>query len=141
MNIIIQSNLITPDMLRTIANNLEETWLTRGYSPAKYQILSDKEALWELYEDIERNADTARDELDDVVIWLLWLNDLYDIAIKELDEKFPTENIRAYFDGIKEYHGLIVPHANEARDVVVAINTEIDHEYKYSDLPTYSVIT
>ncbi len=141
MNIIIQSNLITPDMLRTIANNLEETWLMRGYSPAKYQILSDKETLSELYEDIEYIADTARDELDDVVIWLRGLNDLYDIAIKELDTKFPTENIKAYFDDIKEYHKLIVPHANEARDVVVAINKAIDPEYKFVDLPTYTVIT
>jgi hypothetical protein len=141
MNIIIQSNRITPDMLRTIANNLEETWLTRGYSQAKYQILSDKETLSELCEYIQYDADTARDELDDVVIWLRGLNDLYDIAIKELEEKFPTENIKAYFEDIKEYHKLIVPHANEARDVVIAINTTIDPEYQYSNLPTYTVIT
>ncbi len=126
MNLIIQTQNITPDMLREIADNLEATWLHRWHSPARYQILSDKEALWELYKEIER---------------LRWLDDLYDIAIKELETKFPTENIKAYFEDIKEYHELIVQHANEARKVVVAINKEIDLEYKFVDLPAYSVIT
>lgn len=141
MNLVIQSQYITPDMFREIAKNIEDTSLTHGKSPARYQILSDKETLWKLYEDIECNADTARDELDDVVIGLQWLDRLYDTTIKELEKKFPTENIRAYFEDIKEYHGLIVPHADKARDMVVSINTEIDPEYKYSDLPTYTVIT
>lgn len=138
----IDSPHITPGILRAIANEIEKTWLDTWRYPYPYKILSKpKEILSELYPDIETQADTARDELDDVVIWLRGLGELHTMAIKELERKFPKENIKEFFKDIQEYHSLIVPHANEARGAVISINLSIDSEYRYIDLPNCSAIT
>jgi len=92
--------------------------------------------------DIKCESDSARDELDDVVIWLRWLNDLMDIALHNLSEKFPNENIEWYFTDMIEYHKLIVKHADEARESVVSICTAIDPAYEFTKVPThYTVIS
>lgn len=92
--------------------------------------------------DIEYESDNARDELDDVVIWLRWLDDLIDIVLHNLSEKFPNENIEWYFTEMLDYHKLIVKHADEARNSVVSICTAIDPAYEFTKVPThYTVIS
>jgi len=139
----IDTSQVTPQILRDIANVYESTGLEQSKTPIKYTIWSEKDITKELHEDIEESADSARSELDDVVIWLNGLTDLYDIAITELETKFSWTdiNLELIFRDIKEYHALIVKHAVEARKEVVSINTTIDPAYWFTALPKYTVIS
>lgn len=137
----IDTNTITPEVLREVANIYESTGLQKHKAPIKYSFGSIKDILNDHYEDIEIEADDARSELDDVVIWLQGLPDLIKQAIKEIETTNPTINISAFFDDSLEYITLISKHANDARKSAVAVNTTIDPEYKYTELPDYTAIT
>lgn len=133
---------ITPPILREVADIYETTGVEHHKAPIKYNInQSPKDILDEHYEDIENDADDARSELDDVVIWLQGLPDLIKQAIKEIETANPTLNISAFFDDSLEYITLISKHAIDARNAVVTINTCIDPEYQYTKLPDYTTIT
>lgn len=133
---------ITPSILREVANIIEVTWLEHHTAPIRYNLnQTPKDILDDHYDTIENDADTARDELNDVVIWLKWLYDFFDEAIDQLQKKYPEDNIEWYFNDMKEYHGLITTHANDARKAVININIAIDPNYPCVDLPKYTAIT
>lgn len=133
---------ITPAILRQVADIFETTGVEHHKAPIKYNIWqTPKDILDDHYEDIENDADTARDELNDVVIWLTGLAKFFDEAIDQLQKKYPEDNIEWYFNDIKEYHGLITTHANDARQAVIDINLAIDPEYSYTELPEYTAIS
>lgn len=133
---------ITPSILREVADIYETTGVEHHKSPIKYNIWqTPKDILDDHYEDIENDADTARDELNDVVIWLKGLSDFFDEAIEQLNTKYPNDNIEWYFNDIKEYHTIISKHANDARKAVIDINLAIDPNYPCVDLPKYTAIT
>lgn len=133
---------ITPSILRQVADIYETTGLENHKAQIKYNINQTlKDIFDDHYEDIENDADTARDELNDVIIWLKGLSDFFDEAIDQLNTKYPNDNIEWYFNDIKEYHGLITKHATDARKAVIDINLAIDPNYPCVDLPEYTAIT
>ena len=136
---------ITSTHLVDIAHQIGDGF-TEGLNPIEWKLVNWKgKDIIELLDpdcDIESDSDDARDELDDVVIWLRWLDDLMDIALHNLSEKFPKENIEWYFTDMLEYHKLIAKHADKARESVVSICTAIDPMYDFIEVPThYTVIS
>lgn len=133
---------ITPRILHEIACILDSQWLESWYSPNNWKISWDNRSILDAVfeEDIESDADTIRDELDDVIIWLQWLKTLIKKAQQDLDKAFPNVVIHHLHESL-EYLNLIIPHAEISRRKIIDINLAIDPKYPFVNLPEYTAIT